>query len=165
MIPTVQDALSTLYVLVGVVVGVLTVTSFIRKPWSEKAKKRRQQKQVLKLFMNGDPGIKGLIDAIVPGPERVLAAEKIIQDHAEMLKKQEEVQKAQGTLLETVATGLNNLTDIVVNLDRKMTHNGDNTNDPGDVWMRMAKSSGAWLSDDELKKKIEAHLKNNDNII
>lgn len=143
--------LLTSYTIIGIMAGLLTIIGFIKRPWTEKAKVRRQQKKVLKLFMNGDPGVKGLIDAIVPGPERVQATETMIKDHTELLRKQEEIQRQQGVLLETVASGLSNLTNIVIKLDKKMTSNGGTTNDPGDVQMRMAKSSGVWLTEEELK--------------
>ncbi len=159
MLLTVGDELLTLYTLIGIAAGALTIIGFIKKPWTEKAKKRRQQKKVLKLFMNGSPGIKGILNEVTPGPERVLAAEIIIKEHTELLKEQgevlkeqREIQKQQGLILGEVANGLNNLTNIVVKLDKKMTSNGGNTNDPGDVQMRMAKSSGVWLTDEELKK-------------
>ncbi len=164
MLLTTGAILSTVYFFVGITAGILTIIGIIKRPWTEKAKLLRKQKRVLKLFMNGDPGVKGLIAAIVPGPERVQATETAIIEHTQLLKKQEEiqrqqgeVQKQQGLLLETVASGLSNLTSIVIKLDKKMTSNGGNTNDPGDVQMRMAKSSGVWLTEEELKEATKLY--------
>jgi hypothetical protein len=142
----------TLYFFVGLLVGIGTLIGYIKRPWTEKAKAHRQQKKVLKLFMNGDPGVKGLIEAIIPGPERVAEAEAAIKQHTELLKTQGEIQRKQGVVLEKVAKGLNHLTGIVVELDKKMTSNGGNTNLPGDLQMRQAKRTGDWLTDEELKR-------------
>lgn len=142
---------TSLYIIIAILVGIATLIGYIKRPWTEKAKARRKQKKVLKLFMNGDPGIKGLIEAIIPGPERVAATETAIKEHTQLLKQQGEIQKKQGVVLEKVEKGLNNLTNIVINFDKKMTGNGGDTNNLGDVLMRQAKRTGDWLTDAELK--------------
>lgn len=140
----VSAGLYTLYVIIGLLVGIATLIGYIKRPWTEKARIHRNQKKVLKLFMNGDPGIKGLIEVIVPGPERVADAEASIKEHNQLLK-------AQGDLLKKVASGLTTLTTMVVQFDEKMTPNGGNTNNPGDIQMRTAKASGLWLSEEDKK--------------
>jgi hypothetical protein len=153
----------TLYVIVGLLVGIATLVGYIKRPWTEKAKAHRRQKRIIKLFMNGDPGIPGLMAAITAGPERVAEAEKSIKEHNELLKEHTGLLKTQGETLKKVQNGLTKLTTIVVQLDKKMTSNGGNTNNPGDVQMRMAKSSGQWLSDEDVESRTSenAHEVNN----
>jgi hypothetical protein len=157
MLLSISAGIYTLYVFVGLLVGIATLLGYIKRPWTKKAKERRQQKRVLKLFMNGDPGVKGLIEAIVPGPERVAEAEEAIKEHNELLKEhtgllktQGETLKNQGEILKKVQNGITNLTTKVTQLDKKMTSNGGNTNNPGDVQMRMAKLANVWLDEDEV---------------
>jgi hypothetical protein len=164
MLLSISAGLYTLYVIVGLLVGIATLIGYVKRPWTEKAKAHRKQKKVLKLFMNGDPGVEGLIKAIIPAPERVAATEELLKEHTALLKQQGdnqkaqgEVQKQQGKLLEKVASGLTNLTNIVVEFDKKMTSNGGNTNNPGDIQMRQAKRTGVWLTDEELKTLETTH--------
>jgi len=162
MFLTLSSSLYSLYVLVGLIIGLATLIGYIKRPWTEKAKKRRLQKKMIKLFMNGDPGIKGLIAEVIPGPERVANAENAIKEHTQLLKQQGEVQRKQGKTLDTVVSGLNNLTNLVIELDKKMTSNGGNTNNPGDVLMRQAKRTGDWLTDEELKRINENNEEHHD---
>ena len=157
MFLTITGSIYSLYILVGLIIGLSTIIGYIKRPWTEKAKARKLQKKMIKLFMNGDPGIKGLIDTIIPGPERVANAEQAIKEHTQLLKEQGASIKKQGIILDKVAVGLNNLTNIVVDLDKKLTSNGGNTNNPGDILMRQAKRTGDWLTEDEIESLNPEH--------
>jgi len=157
MVSTMSAELYLLYTIVGLMVGIATLVGYVKRPWTAKAKEHRYQKKVLKLFMNGDPGVKGLIETIIPGPERVADAESAIIEHTQILKAQGKTLQAQGEVLAKVALGLNDLTSMVVELDRKITSNGGNTNNPGDVQMRQAKRTGDWLTEKELKTLNSSH--------
>lgn len=157
MFLTITGSIYSLYILVGLIIGLSTIIGYIKRPWTEKAKARKLQKKMIKLFMNGDPGIKGLIDTIIPGPERVANAEQAIKEHTQLLKEQGASIKKQGIILDKVAVGLNNLTNIVVDLDKKLTSNGGNTNNPGDILMRQAKRTGDWLTEEEIESLNPEH--------
>lgn len=128
----------------GGVAAIIAAVAAIARPWGEKARSRRQEKRIFKIWMNGQPEVKGVFDAVVAAPVRM----EHMQNHLEILDNT--VGKMQ--------KGLTNLTAMVVE-GRKMTQaeikelkdmwtaNGGDTNNPGDVQMRQAKRNGDWLDD------------------
>jgi hypothetical protein len=159
MLLSISSGISFLYLIAGLMAALASLFGYINRPWTEKSKRHRQQKKIIKLFMNGDPGIKGLIETVIPGPERVAAAEQAIKEHTGLLKSLDLTQKEQGRALKKVEDGLLGLTTVIVQLDKKITGNGGNTNNLGDIMMRQAKRNGDWLFEvDKIHNSLDPKL-------
>jgi hypothetical protein len=131
------------------------------QPWSQKAKLRRKKKHVVDLFVDGDPGVKGLIDEILPAPERVQDLEKGQDAHEIRLGTLEEwkgtleqwkgeVDKTlydNGVLLEKVQNGVTNLTREFVSFKDINGRNGGDGPGLGDTIYRIAKALGVDTGD------------------
>lgn len=127
------------------------------RPWTQEAKLRRKKKHVVDLFVDGDPGVKGLIDEILPAPERVQELEDGQENHGSRLETLEqwkgEVDKAlydNGEILTKVQSGVTNLTREFVEFKDANGRNGGDGPGVGDSLSRIEKALGI---DDPSNKK------------
>jgi hypothetical protein len=124
------------------IIGTVTV---ILRPWGAKAKQRRQEKRIFKIWMNGQPEVKGVFDAVVAAPIQM----KNMKDHIEVMDAAiGKIQNGMTKLTERVVEG-NRETNRKIEEIRTMldTGNGGDTNSPGDLQQRRAKRDGDWIDD------------------
>ena len=98
---------------------VATVFGTFVRPWWRGYKKRRSDRQIADEWFHGSPGVKGITAATLSAPERLANVEKKIDV----------------------------LVDLVKSIDKKISPNGGDTNNLGDIAQRRAKQDGTWLDE------------------
>lgn len=98
-----------------------------------------------RVVRDGRPAIEDVTPEVVPLPRRIKRLERITtrldNGQKEIIKRQDEH-----------ATEVDSIKKLVVTIDQKVTKlfpNGENTNDPGDLLARTAKTVGAFLENPE----------------
>lgn len=125
------------------------VYAAVYQPWSKEAKLKRKQDKVMDLFIAGDPGTKGLIERILPAPERMQTVERACAENEELLRTHDkrigDVEKLANDdhdVLLSVKDGVDDLTrEFVAFRDFNGLNGGDG---PGlaDTLQRIAKHLG-----------------------
>lgn len=133
-------------------VAVLTfIAGFLAKPLMRRITKKIQERQLHDLFIDGRPGVDGVSQEVLPAYIRVAGLE-------EQQKKTNDTLGKQGTLLEAITETLSEIAITLDQVDKKMTPNGGDTNEPGDLLQRLAQSTGVWIDD----KKRPLHNRRRD---
>lgn len=133
--------------------GAVTLLSLmyaaIYQPWSKEAKLKRQQKKIVNLFIAGDSGTKGLIEKILPAPERMANVEHACAENEQTLKEHDDriaansrIISEHGTTLTAIQEGVMDLTNQFVAFRDENARNGGDGPGFGDTLSRIAKALG-----------------------
>ena len=120
-------------------VGV-TAVPFSRKWW-----KRRADRKAQHAFEDGLPEVPGVREAIPKGRERTVMLERDMKFVRQSLAEL-------SVTVESLAQNQGDMKAMITNLDKKITGNGGNTYDSGDVLQRVAKALGVWEVGSEHEK-------------
>jgi hypothetical protein len=112
------------------------------RPWSDEAKLRRKQSKISDLFVVGDPGTKGLINEVLPAPERMLAVETLCDQYGKDISLLKKSDYDHGEAIEAVKRGIENLTREFVTYKRENERNGGNGPGIGDSLSRIETALG-----------------------
>lgn len=114
----------------------------IYQPWSKEAKERRREKKIVDMFMTGDPGTKGLIEKILPAPERVEILEQACAEYEQTLADHEKRIGDDHTLLLAVKDGIDGLNKEFADYRKLNDRNGGDGPGMGDTLLRIAQKLG-----------------------
>jgi len=128
---------ASLAVILGTVVA-------IARPWGEKAKAKRQANKIFKIWMNGQPEVKGVFDAVIAAPVQMANMKKHMELQDLDLNK---VKNGLTSLGEKFVQGQERTSREIKELRDLLVPNGGDTNNPGDLQMRKAKREGDWIDE------------------
>jgi len=132
--------------IVGSVAALLVAITAIVRPWGARAKQRRLEKRTFKIWMNGQPEVKGIFDAVIAAPEQM----SNMKHHME--KQDTDIDKVKSGLTalgEKFVQGQKETTKQLKELRELLdTGNGGDTNSPGDISQRRAKREGDWIDEE-----------------
>jgi hypothetical protein len=94
----------------GIIAAIIGVSAAILKPWSDKAKQEKKDTEIMRLFVKGAPGTKGLIGEILPAPERVEALEQARDAQAIEIGAMQKLMYEHGDTIAATKRGVENLT-------------------------------------------------------
>lgn len=112
--------------------------------WRERRRVRRDQK----IYEEGLPGVDGVREAIPTGRDRTALLERDVKFLRQSLD-------ALAISVTSLATSQTEMKGMIATVDKKLTGNGGNTYDSGDVLQRVAKALGVWEvgSDDNQNRR------------
>ena len=123
----------------NIIIGVAgVVVAYYIVPWTKERRDLRKAKKAMTLWLFGKKGVKGISEDIQSAPEQMVA---IKGDIAGIRKDVNKLLASVGDLVDIAR----NTNQSVRAVDKKITPNGGDTNNPGDLQMRAAKRSGDWI--------------------
>lgn len=130
-----------------ILAAVIGTAAVVLKPFSEENKLKRKQTKIMKMFVFGDPGTKGMIAKILPAPERMEEAEKDIDEIQAWIAETAELRKANDArwslndeTLRKIQNGMTNLTSEFTRWRNENTKNGGDGPGFGDSLARIEKA-------------------------
>ena len=135
----------TLAAILSSVAGLLVAATAIVRPWGERAKKRRADNKNFKIWVEGQPEVKGIFDAVIAAPEQMANMKKHMDQQDITIGK---VKNGLETLTAKVVEGQRETNSKIKDLFELLdTGNGGDTNSPGDIAQRRAKRDGDWIDE------------------
>ncbi len=128
---------------VGTVAVLTFIAAFLAKPIKRWYDKRSLERQRHELFLDGMPGVEGFTKPIPPAYERMGNLET-------GMTKANSTLENHGEILETIVNTLIGVARAIEDVDSKVTPNGGDTNNPGDVLQRLAKATGVWVEEKKI---------------
>ena len=123
----------------NIIIGVAgVVVAYYVVPWTKERRDLRKAKKAMTLWLFGKKGVKGISEDIQSAPEQMVAMKV---DIAGIRKDVNKLLASVGDLVDIAR----NTNQSVRAVDKKITPNGGDTNNPGDLQMRAAKRSGDWI--------------------
>ena len=124
---------------VNIVVGLGgVIVAYFLVPWTKEQRDLRKAKRAMTVWLFGKKGVKGISEDIQSAPEQMTAMKT---DICSIRRDVNKLLSAVGDLVD-IARKTNQTVKAV---DSKITPNGGDTNNPGDLQMRMAKERGVWI--------------------
>ena len=122
----------------GWISTIATVVVFVVFPLTRTGRNFFRRVRGMWRWLYGTPAIKGVREEIPSAPEMFL------QIRAEQRATRQDVTKILG-VLDELRLVTHDTNSVSRDTHKQVTVNGENTNRPGDLVARMARSSGAWL--------------------